>query len=77
MKLKFDVYSLNALASEFSYNIDAIIVVRLVNGSNQYEGRLEVWHDWSWRTVCDDEFDTLSASVVCRMLNFQQLVNLF
>ncbi|XP_060558822.1 neurotrypsin-like, partial [Ruditapes philippinarum] len=45
--------------------------VRLVNGSNQYEGRLEVWHDRSWGTVCDDEFDVLSTTVVCRMLNYQ------
>ncbi|XP_060558824.1 deleted in malignant brain tumors 1 protein-like [Ruditapes philippinarum] len=46
--------------------------VRLVNGSNEYEGRLEVWHGRSWGTVCDDEFDTLSATVVCMMLNYQQ-----
>ncbi|XP_060564027.1 deleted in malignant brain tumors 1 protein-like [Ruditapes philippinarum] len=44
--------------------------VRLVNGSNQYEGRLEIWHDGSWGTVCTDEFDELSATVVCRMLNY-------
>ncbi|XP_060582023.1 deleted in malignant brain tumors 1 protein-like, partial [Ruditapes philippinarum] len=46
--------------------------VRLVNGSNQYEGRLEVWHDGSWGTVCDDKFDDMSASVVCRLLHYQR-----
>ncbi|XP_060563145.1 deleted in malignant brain tumors 1 protein-like [Ruditapes philippinarum] len=45
--------------------------VRLVNGSSQYDGRLEVWHDGSWGTVCDDGFTALSARVVCDMLNYQ------
>ncbi|XP_060587607.1 deleted in malignant brain tumors 1 protein-like isoform X3 [Ruditapes philippinarum] len=72
-EISLDLITLN----ETRYMVDTLgkIVeggqVRLVNGSNQYEGRLEVWRDWSWRTVCDDGFDTLSASVVCRMLNFQ------
>ncbi|XP_060558825.1 uncharacterized protein LOC132719098 [Ruditapes philippinarum] len=47
-------------------------IVRLVGGSNPYEGRLEIWHDWSWGTVCDNSFTTLSASVVCRMLDYPQ-----
>jgi hypothetical protein len=52
-------------------NID-FFEVRLVNGSNQYEGRLEVWHDGSWGTVCDDDFTALSARVVCDMLNYHE-----
>ncbi|XP_060605043.1 uncharacterized protein LOC132757700 [Ruditapes philippinarum] len=48
--------------------------VRLVGGSYQYEGRLEIWHDWSWGTICDDEFTKQSAQVACKMLQYPRLV---
>ncbi|KAL4223330.1 hypothetical protein ACF0H5_016801 [Mactra antiquata] len=44
--------------------------VRLVNGSDPYEGRLEVFHRGQWGTVCDNSFNDYSAMVVCRMLNY-------
>ncbi|XP_060581084.1 scavenger receptor cysteine-rich type 1 protein M130-like [Ruditapes philippinarum] len=44
--------------------------VRLVDGANPYEGRLEVYYNGTWGTVCDDYFNETSASVVCKMLSF-------
>ena len=35
-------------------------------------GRVEVFHDDQWGTVCDDYFGTAEANVICQMLNFTQ-----
>ena len=43
--------------------------VRLINGRHNNEGRLEVFHDGRWGTVCDDDFNEMSARVACKMLN--------
>lgn len=42
--------------------------MRLVGGATEYEGRLEVFHNGEWGTVCDDGFNGRIASVVCRTL---------
>ena len=44
--------------------------VRLVDGNQKSNGRLEVCIHGQWGSVCETGFDEVDAQVVCRELGF-------
>ena len=46
--------------------------IRLVDGANEMEGRVEVCLGGLWGTVCDDAWGPRDAGVVCASLGYSR-----
>ncbi len=44
--------------------------IRLEGGTTLYNGRVEVCRNQIWGGVCDNEWSSVDATVVCRHLGF-------
>lgn len=49
--------------------------IRLVNGPDAYQGRVEVYAFGQWGTICDDAFTNQNAGVLCQMLGYSRSVS--
>lgn len=56
----------NGALSEYCQDGD----LRLVDGGDELEGRIEMCYEELYGTICGSGFDLVAASVVCRQLGF-------
>ncbi|PIK61643.1 putative scavenger receptor cysteine-rich domain-containing group B protein [Apostichopus japonicus] len=77
-----DCYFSNWATSSCSHSEDAALTctpfeespvegsLKLVDGYSVYSGRIEIYHNGEWGTICDDDWDEDDAHVACRQLGY-------
>jgi len=59
------------LSAYFTLSLCVLVMVRLAGNSQPNAGRLEVYYNGTWGTVCSNDFDNKDAQVACRMLGYE------
>ena len=50
-------------------------MIRLLGGNFSNQGRVEVYCNEQWGTICDNGFDSNDANAVCRQLGYSGYVS--
>lgn len=49
--------------------------MRLVDGTTNSEGRVEIYHDSEWGTICDDGWGIEEGITVCKQLGYSSALS--
>ena len=58
------------IINDICYNLYYTDTVRLVGWKDNSGGRIEIYHEGRWGTVCNSHWQSISSKVVCKGLGF-------
>ena len=74
----FFTFNFNTYLTYLSFIIITIVAdgeISLVNGPTYNAGRIEIYHNTVWGTICDNNFDEVAADVACKQLGFMRAIS--
>ena len=69
---RYQYYFIKSMFYTIAFFIEVQYDLRLVDGENENDGRLEIQISGVWGTVCDDFWEYTDADIACRQLGFSK-----